>query len=156
MSSNIAKRQDDADENQNPYGCAAYGCPLNGTISHGTTGGSPWYCAHHFDVKPEASDDVTTKIRGHLWLLRLAHRIDHIDPCGWEKAKPQAEEYVRRHDRPDLALQPDESRGKYVARLIAAFGVLVSPSPVHRETRPEPKKTAQEPLLLADLLSETA
>lgn len=156
MSTAIDKRQDSADENQSPYGCAAYGCPLNGSISHSTTGGGPWFCAHHFDVKAESRDQVTVKIRANLWLIRFTLRIQHIDPYDWEKAKPQADAYVRQHNRPDLALQPDESRGKYVARLLGEIAVLVAATPVHRERKVEAKKSADGPSLLADLLTETA
>lgn len=146
----------DDTENKNPYGCAAYGCPLHGATSTGTTGGGQWFCTHHFGTRPEDRDQVTVKIRANLWLIRFAMRIQHIDPYDWEKAKPQADAYVRQHNRPDLALQPDESRGKYVARLLGEIAVLVAATPVHRERKVEAKKAADGPSLLADLLTETA
>lgn len=154
MTTDTQKRDDG--ENGNPYGCAAYGCPLEGSISHSTTGGGPWFCASHFGTRPEDRDQITAKIRANVWLIRFALRIQRIDPVDWEKAKPQAEAYCHQHHRPDLVLQPEETRGKYVARLIGAFSVLVATTPVHRETRQEPKKTEQGPSLLADLLTETA
>lgn len=153
MTTDVQKREDSG--NERPYGCAAYGCPLDGSISHSTTGGGPWFCASHFGTRPEDRDQITAKIRANLWLIRFALRVERIDPTEWEKAKPQADAYCRQHNRPDLVLQPEETRGKYVARLIAAFSVLVAATPVHRETKPEPKKTVQGPALLEDLLSET-
>lgn len=43
--------------------CAAYGCPMSGTISDSTKGGGTWYCRFHFQASPRAFDAISEDVR---------------------------------------------------------------------------------------------
>lgn len=51
-----------SDEGASGYRCAAYGCPLAGSISASTRGGGPWYCRFHFAVGPSGWAEITTRL----------------------------------------------------------------------------------------------
>lgn len=43
--------------------CAAYGCPLAGSITDSTKGGGVWYCRFHFAARGALNDEITEGLR---------------------------------------------------------------------------------------------
>jgi len=109
------------------YSCAAYGCPLDGSISPSTTGGGPWFCFLHYGIKADQRDAVTVKIRERAWLMRLMDRVYACFPNDWDASRPLAREYCEKHSRPDLGPIGDESKAIYFARLRAAMTIECQP-----------------------------
>lgn len=109
------------------YSCAAYGCPLTGSMSPSTTGSGPWFCAFHWGTSVDQRDAVTVKIRERAWLMRLMDRVYRCLPNDWDTSRPLAREYCEKHGRPDLAPIGDEGRMIYFTRLRAVMTVECAP-----------------------------
>lgn len=45
------------------YGCAAYGCPLPGSISNSIGPNGTYYCRHHFNIPIQEWAWITARIR---------------------------------------------------------------------------------------------
>lgn len=49
-----------------PTKCAAYGCPMRASVSHG---GGSWQCSCHAYASPDKWQAITRELRAHDWML---------------------------------------------------------------------------------------
>lgn len=68
------------EEERDPSACAAYGCPLPGSISESTTGGGPWLCRHHFGVASSRWTEITTRLRRPMANDELIDAAPSVSP----------------------------------------------------------------------------
>jgi hypothetical protein len=68
-----------------PHLCAAYGCPLLGTMNASTTGGADWFCFAHFGRDFGQRDRVTRELRQLDWLSNAVVDIRrrHLNRSDW-------------------------------------------------------------------------
>lgn len=53
---------DEGIPHRSPHLCCAHGCPLPGTMSASTMGGSAWLCRHHYGAASKDWSSITTAI----------------------------------------------------------------------------------------------
>lgn len=108
--------------------CAAHGCPLLGTVSTSTTGGSDWWCFLHFGKDAVRLQAITVEINRRDWLaraitdLRMAYGTDK-----WADVYKLAKHELAMQQRNDLQIKPQtdfttqagraESVPRWIARL---------------------------------------
>ncbi|MCG7932089.1 MAG: hypothetical protein N0E44_18825 [Candidatus Thiodiazotropha lotti] len=51
--------------------CAAFGCPMPGTIGSGST----WRCRFHFNQGPDANDKITLRVKQNIHAIRFLNRL---------------------------------------------------------------------------------
>lgn len=68
-----------------PHLCAAYGCPLLGTMNASTTGGVDWFCFAHFGQDFGQRDRLTRELRQLDWLSSAVVDIRrrHLNRADW-------------------------------------------------------------------------
>lgn len=64
-----------------PELCAAYGCPLHGTMATSTTGGSEWWCYLHHGREGAQVQQITSSILRHRWLADALTTALEIHPA---------------------------------------------------------------------------
>jgi hypothetical protein len=92
----IRKDESDGGPVYDNHGCAAYGCPLPGSVSHGAGPGIKYYCRFHLNLSTEKFDAVTLRLNVNLprvmELLRLQYDQQAHAP-GCDKTMTGAERY---------------------------------------------------------------
>ncbi len=112
--------------------CAAYGCPLIGSMSSSTSGSTEWWCFAHFGVQGAQLQAITTELRSLEWLAQAVHDVRFHDKPGTEasrRAFALIEHQLQLHKRPDLLwIRPStdgaaqgEKRYRWLERLEAAL-----------------------------------
>lgn len=107
-----------SDEPKNGCMCAAYGCPLVGTMTASTTGSQDWLCWLHFGRDAVHWQAITIElgrvrfIADALTHLRAAYGTKH-----WPDAVRHARQALREHQRNDLTAAKDESARSWMGRI---------------------------------------
>lgn len=114
--------------------CAAYGCPLIGSMSSSTSGSTDWWCFAHFGVQGAQLQAITTELRSLEWLAQAAHDVRFHDKPGTEasrRAFQAIEHQLTLHQREDLLwIRPSpthqgEKRYRWLERLENALKVML-------------------------------
>ncbi|MEW8025520.1 MAG: hypothetical protein AB2777_20745 [Candidatus Thiodiazotropha endolucinida] len=88
--------------------CAAFGCPLPGTIGSGST----WRCRFHFNGEPDTNDKITLKIKQNLNAIRFFNRLLRATPYDFET-------YREKYSSKTLPPEAGENLYQYRARVKA-------------------------------------
>jgi len=108
--------------------CAAYGCPLHGTMSNNTTGGDDWWCFLHHGREGAMVQQITTAIHRHRWLADVLTTALEIHPArdGNEGRMEWIRKTLKTANRDDLqwAGHPENIR-QWTNRLKPALEQLV-------------------------------
>jgi hypothetical protein len=104
--------------------CAAFRCPLRGTISPSNGLGTTYYCRFHYGKEPKENDEVTAKINQYRELieaaetLRYGHRtFDQIAKrFGWDELCAGIQKNVRGDD-----IDERIATGYHYGRVMAAL-----------------------------------
>ena len=59
------------------HGCAAYGCPLPGSVSYGAGPGIKYYCRFHLGLSQDKFDAVTFRLNTHLQKIMELLKAQH-------------------------------------------------------------------------------
>ena len=112
------------------HNCAAFGCPLPGSLSEGIQGGGNWYCRNHFGSFGAAHDEITVRIKKHRWILDIASYLsaDMQNGDGFEGIRDGIEERFAEAGL-DLAMDREKTVGAWVQKISGKFDSLVSGSP---------------------------
>ena len=111
------------------HNCAAFGCPLPGSLSEGIQGGGNWYCRNHFGSFGAAHDEITVRIKKHRWILDIAGFLASDIHCeGFERIRDGIEERFAEAGL-DLAMDREKTVGAWVQKISGKFDSLVSGSP---------------------------
>lgn len=119
---------DDRVADRSPDLCAAYGCPLLGSASSSTTGGSDWWCALHFGKDAGQIQSITSSMNRHRWLsdaittVRVNARPKH----NWTASMERVLHDLQAAGRDDLRWDGRESAPAWVMRLELALMQLVA------------------------------
>ena len=114
--------------------CAAYGCPLIGSMSTSTSGSTDWWCFAHFGATPGQYQAITSELHSLEWLAQAVHDVRFHDKPGTEasrRAFQAIEHQLTLHKRPDLLwIRPSmthqgEKRYRWLERLEAALKVML-------------------------------
>jgi hypothetical protein len=104
--------------------CAAYGCPLIGTSTASTIGGSEWWCFAHFGADVGRYQAITSELNRLRWLSAAARDVRFHDKSGTEASRAAfalIENELTQHQRPDLLWDRTEKRTRWLERLEAAL-----------------------------------
>lgn len=111
--------------------CAAYGCPLIGSMCSSTSGSTEWWCFAHFGATAGRFQMITNEMRRLQWLSMAVHDVRFHDKPGTQASRAAfatIERELTAHGRPDLLWQrPDaerplgEKRWRWLERLEAAL-----------------------------------
>ncbi|TWI69040.1 hypothetical protein IP91_00105 [Pseudoduganella lurida] len=116
--------------------CAAYGCPLIGSMSSSTTGSTEWWCFAHFGANAGKLQAITSEMHRLRWLSMAVHDVRHHPPGTAESraAFQMIERQLTAHQRPDLLWKRKadhhsggEARSTWLARLESALRHELSP-----------------------------
>lgn len=113
---------------RSPCMCAAYGCPLLGSASSSTTGGTDWWCALHFGKDAGLIQQITSAMNRNRWLsdaitsIRTNARPKH----DWRPQMARVQHDLQAAGREDLQWDGAESATKWVARLESALMQIVA------------------------------
>ena len=123
--------------------CAAYGCPLIGSMCSSTSGSTEWWCFAHFGANPGRFQAITSELHRLRWLAMAVHDVRFHDKPGTPESRAAfnlIESELQLHKRPDLLWQrPEpgkpftgEKRYRWLERLEAALetelGDVLDPS----------------------------
>jgi hypothetical protein len=120
--------------------CAAYGCPLHGSMSDSTTGGDTWWCSLHFGKEADELQRVTRSLNENRWLAEVVTAVLEIHPARGDEFRAKTAAWVRQtltaNGREDLQWsgQPETTR-QWSNRLKRELERLVAV----RFTKPEQK-----------------
>lgn len=102
---------------RDPCMCSAYGCPLLGTMS-GSTGGGSWWCFAHFGKDVGRFQRITSELHRVKWLLKaisdIRTRDQHAD---YAAAFQRIEHDFTLAQRKDLLWTAPETVEEWLARL---------------------------------------
>lgn len=114
----MSHSQNDRIAERNHAHCAAYGCPMLGTMSMSTTGSNDWYCWLHFGREATQWQRITTELRRFDWLIEAMQEMRrNYGFDGWDEAYLGAMKAIRLHQRLDLEYLKPEPVGQWFARL---------------------------------------
>lgn len=106
------------------YLCAAYGCPMLGTMSSGT-GGGEFMCHVHYRRPASLLQSITVEVNFHQW---LAHAIRDIRARShnpdWRKTYERIQNDLAQSERTDLT-HKRESVDQWMVRLEAELSAHV-------------------------------
>lgn len=107
-----------SDVDSRPWGmCAAYGCPLLGTM--GEEVGGKWFCFCHVRRPHSLNDAITARLRKHEWLVNSTLDIRQFQGQeGWGSVLGGIEKLCRDHDRIDLMFGEADSSPRRPGRPI--------------------------------------
>jgi hypothetical protein len=120
-------RHKDRVAQQDPRQCFAYGCPMQGSISSGTTGSSKWLCWLHHGEEADRWQRITADLRRMEWLVMTITTLRR--DCGsvhWDEAYATADRAMRQHQRSDLRHIEGEKLLNWFSRLDAALRACCS------------------------------
>lgn len=124
----MSHTHDDRVAERSPDLCAAYGCPLLGSASTSTTGGSEWWCALHFGKDAGLIQQITSTMNRHRWLsdaittIRTNARPKH----DWTAEMQRVLHDLQAAGRDDLRWNRPESAPAWIARLETALMEIVA------------------------------
>lgn len=111
--------------------CAAYGCPLIGSMCSSTSGSTEWWCFAHFGATAGRFQMITNEMRRLQWLSMAVHDVRFHDKPGTQASRAAfatIERELTAHGRPDLLwIRPNEEqplgekRWRWLERLEAAL-----------------------------------
>lgn len=113
-----------------PHLCAAYGCPLIGSMCSSTSGSSEWWCFAHFGAQAGQFQAITNEMHRLRWLAMAVHDVRFHDKPGTEGSRAAfltIERELKAHGREDLLwIRPSmthqgEKRYRWLERLEAAL-----------------------------------
>jgi len=94
--------------------CAAYGCPLIGSMCSSTSGSSEWWCFAHFGASAGRLQAITSELTRLRWLTMAVHDVRFHDRPGTQASRAAfnlIENELKAHKRPDLLWRrPDADR----------------------------------------------
>lgn len=114
--------------------CAAYGCPLIGSMSSSTSGSTEWWCFAHFGVQGAQLQAITSELHSLEWLAQAVHDVRFHDKPGTEASRRAFQAIERAligHGHPELlwqrpdGSQPGEKRYRWLERLEAALKTML-------------------------------
>ncbi len=114
-----------------PGMCAAYGCPLHGTMSIATGGTDTWWCCYHFGKEADDLQLVTSALNRNRWLAEVRVAVLEIHPARGDDFCRKTTEWVRKtlaaNNREDLqwAGFPENTR-QWSNRITRALDKLIS------------------------------
>lgn len=111
-----AKQADAEHEPGSVKRCAAFGCPLFGSVDPGNAG--KYFCRLHAFNPPDRWQGLTRAIREHAWFT--AHIVDMQSDARLKDWREQAEFFWRDADRSMIPAQ-FETRAAYLYRLHLEF-----------------------------------
>lgn len=120
--------------------CAAYGCPLLGTMS-GSTGGGTWWCFAHFGKDVGRFQRITAELHRLKWLLKaisdIRTREQHVD---YNAAFQRIEHDFALAQRKDLVWTTPETIEQWLVRLERELLTMLSdaPEPVQESLQLQP------------------
>jgi len=140
----MSHTHDDRVAEHDPRYCAAYGCPMLGTMSTSTNGSSEWWCFAHFGKDAGMLQRLTVEINRREW---LAKAITDIRTGYWSPDWPTVFKAVQ-HDfameqRNDLRYggsDKDTTVWRWVARLEAELQAMCNATftkPPRQERMPD-------------------
>lgn len=113
-----------------PHLCAAYGCPLIGSMCSSTSGSTEWWCFAHYGATPGRYQLITTEMHRVRWLAMAVHDVRFHGP-GTQASRAAfntIERELKAHGREDLLWQRPsderpmgEKRYRWLERLEAAL-----------------------------------
>lgn len=104
--------------------CAAYGCPLIGSMCTSTQGSTDWWCFAHFGADIGRYQSITSELNRLNWLACAARDVRMFDRIGTPESKAAfalIEHELELHKRPDLQWNRIERRYQWMERLEAAL-----------------------------------
>jgi hypothetical protein len=125
------------DVNRKSCDCAAFGCPMLGTMSHSTSGGD-WICWFHFGKEASQWQQVTNELNRLNWLVsairgvRATYGTDQ-----WPDGYRLAQHVIRSNSREDLAHKQGELVANWLFRLekeIEQACAVRDPAPPKQQT----------------------
>lgn len=107
--------------------CAAYGCPLHGSMSTSTQGTTDWYCFAHFGKDPGRTQGITAELRRLDWLANAVRdvRDRDVNP-NYGSAFQRIEHDFKLAQRKDLLWTSPESDAQWMVRLERELEQLLS------------------------------
>jgi len=118
--------------------CAAYGCPLHGTMTSSTSGSADWWCALHFGKDAAQLQAITSAMNRYRWLVQAIFdvRANSRPKVDWRKQLERIEHDFRANHRADLCVErfpeglnqgkPCEKSKHWIVRLEAALMAYVA------------------------------
>lgn len=106
--------------------CAAYGCPLIGSMCSSTSGSTEWWCFAHFGAQAGQFQAITNEMHRLRWLAMAVHDVRFHDKPGTQASKAAFQTIEREltaHGREDLLWirpsgeHPGEKRYRWLERL---------------------------------------
>lgn len=100
--------------------CKTWGCPLHGTMSRSTSGGTDWFCFAHFGAEPDQWQAVTAELNRLRWLVDVTRSIrDNAlsNPAGWNAVEAAVHKELMLAQRKDLQRGNREHINQWLARL---------------------------------------
>jgi hypothetical protein len=107
---------------QDPRQCAAYGCPMPGSMSSSTGGTNEWFCRVHFGRNPGSWQHITAELNRLGWLVHavVTMRRDY-GSVAWPETFTAATKAMRAAQRGDLTHAKGETVADWLKRLDAAL-----------------------------------
>lgn len=114
--------------------CAAFGCPLPGSICIGSTTGNTYYCRYHCRAAVEQFDAISLAINTNLPLVRHVWEMEaRASDAYWLRSDEHAADRQRAYAFSALPKDAGEDHYTYVSRLRAhAIQVITSKMPERR------------------------
>lgn len=99
--------------------CAAHGCPMYGTSSRSTTGGTDWYCFIHFGAEAKDWPHINAELNRLGWLVKIVRELRQL---AYVKGFPSkftadARQAITLSQRGDLQMRIDEATVDWMIRL---------------------------------------
>lgn len=105
-------------ENLRPGMCAAYGCPLLGTVGED----GKWYCFCHVRKPHQLNDAITTAIKARQYLADCGLDIRRFyGTDDWAGVYRGIQNSLTKHQRPELKRGKTEGVKAWLSRLEAAL-----------------------------------
>lgn len=98
--------------------CAAHGCPMLGTMSTSTSGGSDWWCYLHFGKDAVRLQALTVEIHRREWLAKIITDIRMTyGTQAWSATYKAAKHELAMQTRNDLQIAELETVWNWMRRL---------------------------------------
>jgi hypothetical protein len=105
-----------------PGMCAAWGCPMQGSISTSTAGSTNWLCWLHFGQDVGRWQRITADLNRLAWLVTAVTTLRRdYGGVNWDEAYAAADRVMRENQRSDLWHVEGEKLQAWFARLDAAL-----------------------------------
>lgn len=136
----MSHEHNDRVASQDPSKCAAYGCPMVGTMSGSTVGTSEWYCWLHFGKEAVQWQAITVELNHLRWLVEAVNGMRrHYRGPGWSDAYLSALQAIRANQRTEWEKLQSESVTQWLQRLDNELGKAAA-----QATKPPVKQARME------------